>query len=399
MDDIQTSPESPPPSNAEEPIVHKEVPNLLEHDSFRASRSALYITIMLSMFVDPNGPFDGIVAAHFPKDDKFVTSINSNWVPFLEFKIHDTFVREDGSYGADDFINTPQFLSPKHVHRACIPTKPTERDDPYFPYRSLWEPLPRDLLDPRSDETTRGISEAMVQITKDHLDLLQIAAEVMRFLSNDTKTFIDKHCMQDLPTLTYTIEPLLDKLNDCLVRLTTLAATERTTLYRYTEFRRAWLELAGQYNWYHGFRERVYNRELLLDATVQRVMGAFVGEDPAIIDRLRRAGMPVWCIQSYGSFSNQKIRELVNPTVSVVATIAECQPPVIIFKGDYLQNEDRMKAIRNEYYKRSATPDMYEQPKPPSRFPVSYQQSTQILPRMKPSLPCKFASITLLSKY
>lgn len=347
------------------------------------------MTVLMTLAV-PSGPFDGLVACHFPTDDKFVTSINCDWIPPIDLKVHDTFVREDGSYGTDDFINTPQYLVINHVHRACIPTVPDDAEDPYFPYRTLWTPLHSDLLEPRSDDSTRGISEAMVQIAERHLRVMDIAADVMRILSGRTKNSIHEHCKSDVPVITRAIEPLVDKMNDCLVRLTTLAATERTTLYRYTEFRRAWLELAGQYNWYHGFRERVHNRELPLDVHVQRVFGAFVGEDPNVINKLRRAGIPVWCIQSYGSFSNQHIRHLVNPRPHSITTIAERQPPEIVFKGDYLQSEDRMRAIRNEYYKRSATPDLYEHPKPPSRFPVSYEQPTQVLPRMKPSLTCKF---------
>lgn len=70
--------------------------------------------------------------------------------------------------------------------------------------------------------------------------------------------------------------------------------------------------------------------------------------------------MFIWCIQSYGSSNNQKGRVLINPIIPVIATIAQMPTLVTIFKGDYLQNEDRIKVILNKYYKYSDTPDMYK---------------------------------------
>lgn len=128
----------------------------------------------------PSGQFDGLLACHFPKDDKFVTSINYDWIPPLDLKVHDTFVREDSSYGTNDFINTPQYLIINHVHRACIPTVSDDAEDPYFLYRTLWMPLHSDLLEPRSDDSTCGILEAMVQIAESYLRVIDIAADVMR---------------------------------------------------------------------------------------------------------------------------------------------------------------------------------------------------------------------------
>lgn len=296
---------------------------------------------------------------------------------------HETFVREDGTYGEDDYIVTPQCFSKQYAHLFCIPTVPTEGNNPLSEYRHMWYPLPTNALRTTSDQSTRGISEAMVQIIDEHLEILHEAARYIKTVASHVVRIIEDKYRTVPEASASPINLLVDKLVNCLTSLSTLGATKSTTLYRYTEFRRAWLEITGWYYWYSGIRDCVLDTTLPTSAPIQPMMGAFVVGDPDIVNRLLRAGIPVWCIQGYGSFSQQRIHNIIQPHLSNVATAPERQPPTIIFKGDYVATEQRIMAIRQDYYKRSATPDMYEPPAKPSPYPISYLSPTQVIPRTR----------------
>lgn len=218
-------------------------------------------------------PFDGRVAAHFSKSDKFITTFNCDWIPTIDLDVHDTFIREDGTYGADDYIITPQYLSRSFAHIFCIPMRPTAANDYYYDHAYIWDVLSENMLTCVSDDSTRGITEPMVQICHIHLERLDASARHMKFVSDYTLNIIQSK-YRGIPDVSpEPIYSLLDKLDSCLTRLSTLSATQSATLYRYTEFRRAWLELAGWYNWYRGLRDRVLDSTLSIHTPVERVMG------------------------------------------------------------------------------------------------------------------------------
>lgn len=275
---------------------------------------------MLILLIALATPFDGRVGAHFPKDDKFITSFNCDWIPPIKLDPHDIFIREDGTYGMDDYIITPQYLSRHYAHIFSIPLHPIASNDPYFEHSYIWDVLPETALTCTSDESTCRISEPMVQLSQQHLKRMEGSVRYIKYLASITINTIQSRYQNVQDVSPEPIALLIDKLDSCFVRLSTLGATRNTTLYRYTEFRHAWLKLAGWYGWYHGLRDRVLNPAFSIHTPIERVMGAFVAEDTDSMICLLRAGVPVWCIQSYGSFSKQHIHNIIQPEQSTAAT-------------------------------------------------------------------------------
>ncbi|TFK59701.1 hypothetical protein BDN72DRAFT_905610 [Pluteus cervinus] len=268
----------------------------------------------------PIGPFDGRVGAVVDHGFNFVTSPNMVVVCEPHIYRRDMRMRVDFRYGADDPTLWPQRYNELYCHFAAIPHRPNEPDDPL---QLFWRDLTPDDFIPLSDSLLGGLghpSRDIVQQLKRCCE--ELNADLQRYRSS--------------PKPAEYVFMISRALLDAKFRFTSLALTYNQLRYSWTDVQRLFLELRAAIDFQTVFQPRMAGLQPY-DATLPpaRTIGT-VTTDPAVVQHMFSAGLPVWYLRGYNTLLSARINEVVKPVQpSDLPFAVHGDPPLpIAFSGD-----------------------------------------------------------------
>ncbi|TFK60258.1 hypothetical protein BDN72DRAFT_905122 [Pluteus cervinus] len=268
----------------------------------------------------PIGPFDGRVGAVVDRGFNFVTSPNMVVVCEPHVYRRDMRMRVDFRYGADDPTLWPQRYNELYCHLAAIPRRPNDPDDPL---QLFWRDLTPDDFIPLSDSLLSGLGHPSRDIVK---QLKQRCEE----LNTDLQRY------KSSPKTSEYVLMISRALLDAKFRFTSLALTYNQLRYSWTDVQRLFLELRAAIDFQMVFQPRMaglnpYDPTLPPAPTIGTVT-----TDPAVVQHMFSAGLPVWYLRGYNTLLSARINKVVQPLQPSDFPFApHGNPPLpIAFSGD-----------------------------------------------------------------
>jgi len=231
-------------------------------------------------------------------------------ISLLEREVH---ARQDGRYGLDDFIVHPQKFSAHLRHLSVIRRCPAHNGSP--PSIMWWTPTIQDWAG------IPGSIYSGVGLLLSKYTLLFRRAQISLY---DTICHFIKSASLD-PFL----DILANDLRHARIRLELCPGSFREVLQGVTQFQRVYLETLAYLDWYGGFEPWAFSPSFF--AVETDLMDCWT-DDPMIVQRLEKAGVPVWFIRS---------GDLVTGNVICHASRIEMQVDAKVVQKEYVDENGK----------------------------------------------------------
>jgi hypothetical protein len=259
------------------------------------------------------------------------------FVPRISLRDREVHARQDSRYGLDDFIVHPQKFSAHLRHLSVIRRCPAHNDIP--PSIMWWTPTVQDWAGtPGSIYSCVGLllSNYTTLFKKAQIDLF---SRIRQFFTNSSSP-----------------DPFLDILASDLrharIRLELCPGSFREVLQGVTQFQRVFLETFAYLDWYEEFEPRAFSPDYY--AVETDLMGCW-SDDPMIVQRLEKAGIPVWFIRSGDLVADNMVRRASCVEMQVDAKVVQKEyvnengkddPFPIIYRGR--PGSKMLEAVRSQ---------------------------------------------------
>ena len=266
-----------------------------------------------------------------------ITTPNMPFVPRISLREREVHARQDGRYGLDDFIVHPQKFSAHLRHLSAIRRCPAHNVSPAS--IMWWTPTVQDWAStPGSIYSCVGLllPKYTALFKKAQLDLY---GKIRRFFdkSSSPNPFLDI---------------LASDLRHARIRLELCPGSFREVLQGVTQFQRLFLETLAYLDWYEEFEPRAFSPGSC--AVETDVMGCW-SDDPMIVQRLEKAGIPVWFIRSGDLVAENMVCHASRVEMQVDAKVVEKEyinengkddPFPVIYRGRLGSN--MLEAVRSQ---------------------------------------------------
>ncbi|TFK59463.1 hypothetical protein BDN72DRAFT_865134 [Pluteus cervinus] len=245
----------------------------------------------------PIGPFDGLIGAVIDNGIHFLTSPNEKVVYEGHITPRDIHMRNDFRYGEDDPTLWPQRYMAQACHLAAIPRRPDDQNDPL---QLFWKDFEEADFIPVDDTLLGGLghpSPDLISQLKAYVDKLNGAItqyqEIKKEQAANQVIFLRR------------------AFYDSKTRFLSLALTFEQLKFSWTDVQRLYLELQAALDFAVKFRPRMTG-EIWYDPTLPpaRTVGT-ITSNPAVLQQMYSAGLPVWLIRRPNSKERDCSEELV----------------------------------------------------------------------------------------
>ncbi|KAL0062924.1 hypothetical protein AAF712_010186 [Marasmius tenuissimus] len=275
---------------------------------------------------------DGLTAILLPETRYFITSPNRTRIPLPPLgSTRDLYLREDGFYGHDDYVQYPQPFNPRYAYLACMPTNPILESDPYHEDLCMWE---------------RGFHPSLFTY-RDNLAMGRFRESIKR-LRDREQQFLGAN-----PRWKPRLAELELTIDLCLHRLSNFSLTARKVTRTVTELQRAWRTAVSIIDFVQLYEPEMMATSELSGSEVSEGaplipgsrMGAFVWK-PRDALMLFRAKLPVYYVRNFNEFNPQiRILEVSSPKSLPITLTASSPVDPIIYTGQ-AGSDDKIVAIR-----------------------------------------------------
>ncbi|KAF8064950.1 hypothetical protein FPV67DRAFT_1419227 [Lyophyllum atratum] len=242
-------------------------------------------------------PFEGMVGSLVNDGHQIVLSPNVCYTfePPLG-TTREMKLRKDFRYGMEDPLCGPQPYVVQACHLAAIPRRPANPDDPL---NIMWKiPTTADFVIEPSN-MLRGVGF-----------LTDNFAHALGDYANRMNERITKYSTDpNFPTKIPVIASMSHTQMDMLDRIYELPMSLRQVQFCVSLFQRCYLELVGFLDYLYIFHPRMTGLQPLATGVADAI-GAYVQEH-AVIHEFVRAGLPVWIVKDWESFTETRIDEVV----------------------------------------------------------------------------------------
>lgn len=272
---------------------------------------ALYPSCTCVLFVGDITYADGCLAGDIDGGTWVITTPNADWIPEVLVGRISISYHEDGRFGSADPTQWPQLYSPKFPHFCLMPRPPTSS---YDTRNIMWESLTASNFNSAFGCALNAFgvaSEYLITRLQPHVDDVLKRAQEYSDLHNSRGLRIRFTCAA---------------MSDSFKRLS-FPATFRDinrqliTVQRFWKESLAWLTWA-QDKWEHF--EPSPSADVPAAAVDHRFIGAYT-TDPAVVQILMRAGVPVWLLRR---------PELILPTTVILKVVDATKASSIINTND-----------------------------------------------------------------
>ncbi|KAH9920765.1 uncharacterized protein B0H18DRAFT_956901 [Fomitopsis serialis] len=237
---------------------------------------------------------DAICAARLD-DTRWISTPNAEWIPAISTDKVEVRGRRDGWYGSADPHRWPQLFDSKFTHLCILP-------DPFYPGSSE---MPASVMDNvMSDHYrfTSTVGENDERLVVVHYDRSPILARDLEDLKNQMEVFIrEDAATSDFtggipPNIHAPLKNYVLSAFDAVERMKSVPMTLQQFVWENREYQRYYSEATAYMEFARTFTHRMVDARRHSADT--RLMGA-ISDDPVIVQRLFRAGIPVWFIRPY----------------------------------------------------------------------------------------------------
>ncbi|KAL0057065.1 hypothetical protein AAF712_016310 [Marasmius tenuissimus] len=242
--------------------------------------------------------------------------------------------REDGFFGADDPVLTPQPFHHRHVYPAWIPCSPTTDNHPYADDYCMWARVR--VMD--LDLSRQGVAR------KEGVPRSGLADDLKQAVTRLRERLQGQGRVESLGSVN--IVELLRKFNDtltvCLNRVTTIAMPLRDVQQGVAELQRAWLYSVALSDWAEASAQSESNR-VWTDPHCR--MGAYIWNDREALFLFCHQ-LPVYYVCPHAAFDRQiilSVKEFVTP---IICNTLALPPYPILISNDQAGSDTKFSAIR-----------------------------------------------------
>ncbi|KAF8054923.1 hypothetical protein FPV67DRAFT_1437660 [Lyophyllum atratum] len=277
-------------------------------------------------------PFEGMVGSLVNDGHQIVLSPNVRYTfePPLGTS-REMKLRKNFRYGMEDPLCGPQPYIVPACHLAAIPRRPTNPDDPL---NIMWKiPTTTDFVIEPSN-MLRGVGF----LTDDFAHSLGHHADQM--IERVTKYRTDPNFQTKIPI----IATMSHMQQDMIDRIYEMPMSFRQVQFCVSLLQRCYLELVGYMDYLYVFHPRMTGQHPSATG-VARTVGAYV-QDHAVIPEFVRAGLPVWIVKDWASFTETRIDEVVPVRKTTTwAVLEDATPPFQPFFVGPASSSSRYKAF------------------------------------------------------
>ncbi|KAK1231272.1 hypothetical protein PQX77_005612 [Marasmius sp. AFHP31] len=279
---------------------------------------------------------DGLIASLHPRTREFVTSPNVSSIPPPPFgSTRDLYRREDGFYGHDDPILTPQPFNKHHPYLPWVSSRPSSDSHPHELHACMWTRLTQyDVEYPQGEDRKEGVIRPRIAREIDDAigDLRQRSAPYRQVGVVGHVNVGQLLCEFD------------DTLTVCYNRITNVSMSLRDIKLGLAEVQRAWLYSIALLDWLDAAKDQ-FDGQAGQTLDPRHRMGAFVWTDQDAL-HLWRNKVPVYYIRPYGAFNRQMILS-VQPFLTPVICDTPATPPYpVILANSQAGSDNKFAALR-----------------------------------------------------
>ncbi|PPQ78922.1 hypothetical protein CVT24_012421 [Panaeolus cyanescens] len=320
---------------------------------------------------DPSKPLDaldGRVAAWMEVNQKLylITSPNEHFIPLPELGEQEVRMRQDLRYGASDPTLWPQHLMSDQGHLPLIRRKPSSHDALFSIL--WWDATVEDFV-----VSERGLVRGLGELSPARmLNVLQLK----RRLDEKVSSYLNANPPYSTFSLSV-VRAIQTHMHHSVTRLNTLKFTLRDLRLSVTDFQRSYLELEAYILYMTQVRSRSAGWETPATNTFSTV-GAYT-MDPAAVQRLFIAGVPVWLVREWdGAPVKSNILSIVQPIAPRdLICVADASPPFpTIATSTYSSSQGYHAIIRNSINRCLASNSLLPNTSAPNPSTASSSTST-----------------------
>ncbi|KAK1223052.1 hypothetical protein PQX77_014088 [Marasmius sp. AFHP31] len=334
-----------------------DVLNLTEHDLLR--------NILPEGFTGNLSYTDGLVACLHLRTHEFVTSPNVSTIPAPPFgSTCDLYRREDGLYGADDPVQTPQPLNHRNLYLAWIPRPPSDDEHPYILDSDIWTRISPDDM----EYTAQGLARREGVLRG---PLASGLAQVVDRPREHSKQFRQAGVISQINVLAL-IQEFDDTLTICLDRVQNVSMSFRDVQRGFSELRRAWAYSVALLDWVEQSSGSSSGNRI---QRPEDRMGAFVWTDRDALF-LQRFCLPVYYVRPYRAFDRQIVLTVKPFREPFICSTTSTPPYPVLLSNSQAGSDDKFAALCGAAATCFLTSSPFENMHLPGAYSSSYTQGS-----------------------
>ncbi|KAJ8072105.1 hypothetical protein PM082_015663 [Marasmius tenuissimus] len=332
-------------------------------DSLNLTEHNLTRNVPLEGFTGTLSHSNGLVACLHPRTREFVTSPNSSTIPIPPFgSTRNLYRREDGLFGPDDPVQTPQPFNHRNLYLAWIPCPPSDENHPYISDSNMWVRISTYDM----EFTAQGTPRNEGVLRKPLGDSLE---QVVHRLRERSRQFKQAGVVGQI-NVSQLIQEFDNTLTICLNRVRNVSMSFKDIQLGVSELRRAWSYTVVLLDWLEQSNANANSIHY-----PEHRMGAFIWTDRDALF-LQHFGLPVYYVRPYGTFDRQIILTVKPFRKPFIYTMTATPPYPVLLANAQAGHDTKFTALRAAAARCFSTASPFENMHLPGAYSSSYSQGS-----------------------